>query len=121
MVLKLRGYSNSFLRPFLNIFTSNEGGLQEYLFFGMEGCVAEDMNRELLQPFLKEEIKNSLFSMHLRKAPGKYGMPVAFFQRYWHVVGDKISEACLCFLNGGGDLGPCNHTLFALILKTKDP
>lgn len=80
-----------------NIFTSNEVVLQEELFFGMDGHVIEDMNRELRQPFLKEEIKNSLFSMHPTKALRKNNISAALFQRYWHMVGDKIFEACLCF------------------------
>lgn len=34
---------------------------------------------------------------------------------------DKVTKACLKFLNEGGDLGTLNHTLLALVPKVKEP
>lgn len=79
------------------------------------------MNTDLERPFTKEEIKESLFSMHPLKAPGVDGMPALFYQKYWHVVGESVYQTCLEFLNDDGDLCLLNHTLIALIPKVKEP
>lgn len=39
------------------------------------------------QLFTAEEIKVTLDQMHPLKAPGPDGLPVLFFQEYWHIVG----------------------------------
>lgn len=41
-------------------------------------------------PFSKEEIKKVAFSSKTMKSSGPDGVPPAFFQRNWSVVGDEI-------------------------------
>lgn len=67
-----------FLEHF-ELFTSNKSQLRGDLFFGMHGRVIEGMNHELLEPFAKEEVKASLFSMYPLKSSGADGLPMAFF------------------------------------------
>lgn len=53
----------------------------------------------LLQPFSATEVKEALFYMHPEKSPGSDGMNPAFYQRFWHIVGEDVSSACLQFIN----------------------
>lgn len=74
----------------------------------------------LCDTFTPDEIHQSLFQMFLMKAPGFDGLPALFYQKYWSVVGNDVTAACLDFLNHGGSLGTLNHTLIALILKVSN-
>lgn len=109
-----------FTEHFKRLFTSSNIRVVEDLFYGMQGRVTEAMNQELQKPFSREEIKKSLFEMHLAKALKVDGMQATFFQNYLDVVGDSIIVACLNFLNDGNDLNQWNHTLIALVLKVKE-
>ena len=83
----------------------------------VDGVVTPGMNIELMKPFVCEEIQKALFRMHPTKAPRPDGMSVLFFQKYWHIVGDDVSNAILDFLNSGRMLGSINFTHIVLILK----
>ncbi|CAL2270845.1 unnamed protein product [Prunus armeniaca] len=83
--------------------------------------ITNAMNDRLLEPFTREELEHTLFQMFPTKAPGHDGMPALFFQKYWHIVGDKVANKCLQILNGEGSVREFNHTLIALIPKVKMP
>ncbi|KAL5577919.1 hypothetical protein UlMin_019618 [Ulmus minor] len=55
------------------------------------------------------------------KSPGPDGMPGLFFQKYWDIVGDDITEAALLVLNNDGDIHQWNQTLITLIPKIQSP
>ena len=57
-------------------------------------------NETLMAPYSELEITEALlFSMHPDKSPSPDGMNLAFFQKYWHIVGSEVSSACLSILN----------------------
>lgn len=87
-----------FTEHFRRLFTSSNIRVVEDLFYGMQGRVTKAMNRELHKPFSREEIKESLFGMHLAKALGVDGMSATFFQNYRDVVGNSVTIAYLIFL-----------------------
>ncbi|CAL1394078.1 unnamed protein product [Linum trigynum] len=59
--------------------------------------------------------------MGKRKAPGPDGFTVLFFRRYWHVIGEEVWMAILKILETRVLPEGLNHTLIALIPKTKKP
>ncbi|CAL2247000.1 unnamed protein product [Prunus armeniaca] len=48
-------------------------------------------------------------------------MPALFYQKYWGIVGQGVSDLCLRVLNGSDGVNEFNHTLVALIPKVHSP
>lgn len=71
--------------------------------------------------FTAPEVKQALFMMHPNKAPGPDGFSPGFFQRYWHVVGEDVTNSVLAVLNEGADPTEVNKTFICLIPKVKEP
>lgn len=106
---------------FSKLFTSEFRGTPPELLNAIPSLVDEEMNFNLCKPFTQEEIEFSLHQMYPIKAPGCDGLPALFYQRYWDVVKKDVVSCCLKVLNEGGSVKEINHTLIALIPKTKDP
>ncbi|KAL0408606.1 UNVERIFIED_CONTAM: putative ribonuclease H protein [Sesamum radiatum] len=88
-------------------------------------CVTEHMttvfseadNQELSMIPTPDEIKNTIFDMAAYKSPGPDGFPPSFFKQYWHIVGDKVTEAISYFFTSGSISPAINHTYITLIPK----
>ncbi|GFZ09693.1 hypothetical protein Acr_21g0002920 [Actinidia rufa] len=74
----------------------------------------------LVLPVTEEEIKNALFSIGVDKAPGPDGYSSLFFKQAWDIVGRDVTDAVLEFFSSGQILKQINHSIIALIPKTKD-
>lgn len=59
--------------------------------------------------------------MHPIKSPGPDGMPPIFFQKYWNIVGQNVSDCILNILSVGVMPLEMNETHIYLIPKTKNP
>ncbi|XP_043694514.1 uncharacterized protein LOC122645253 [Telopea speciosissima] len=68
-----------------------------------------------------EEVKLSLFSMQPLKSPGPDGLPPAFFQNYWDLVGTDICKFVHDFFNQGKLPSSINNTMICLIPKVDQP
>ena len=80
-----------------------------------------EMNDSLLQWYITEEIRQTLFQMHPSKSPGPDGMSPFFFQKFWNIMGDDVIEAILLVLNSKHMLHKMNFTHIVLIPKKNDP
>lgn len=87
----------------------------------IEPRVTPEINQALLQPFTAEEVTFSVFSMFPLKSPGPDGIPVLFYQKYWHVIRDDIISCSLAFLNSHEFLPHVNYTHIILIPKCHKP
>lgn len=58
--------------------------------------------------------------MHPLKAPGPYGLPALFYQKFWHTVGKDIENLVLGILNEGKSPESLNKTFIALVPKCKN-
>ncbi|KAL5576089.1 hypothetical protein UlMin_017788 [Ulmus minor] len=65
--------------------------------------------------------KWSVFQMAPTKSPGADGMSAIFYQKFWPIIGEEITAACLGFTNGGHPLGSINETIITLLPKIKNP
>jgi hypothetical protein len=106
----------AFINYFSDLFTYMEAVLQN-----LENRVTEEMNCELLKPFLAEEIKMVLFQMGPLKAPSPDSFLAGFYQMNWNTVGGDICHAILETLNSSILPSFFNVTNIALIPKIKKP
>lgn len=105
---------------FTNIFTSNLGAAAPILDY-VSSRVTKAQNEFLLSNFTAKDVQEALFAMHPDKSQGPDGLNPAFYQRFWPIIGNDISRACLsyireCFLPAG-----MNDTLIVLIPKVASP
>lgn len=59
--------------------------------------------------------------MHPTKALGPDGLSALFYQMFWYIIGDDVSNQVLHVLNDGLSLKEVNHTFLCLIPKVKKP
>ncbi|XP_048492142.1 uncharacterized protein LOC125493157 [Beta vulgaris subsp. vulgaris] len=83
--------------------------------------ISDECNSALSRPYTKDEIYAALSQMHPCKAPGPDGMHAIFYQRFWHIIGDEVSDYVCNILHGHHFPADLNRTNIALIPKVKDP
>ena len=54
------------------------------------------------------------------KVPCPDGMPLLFYQHYWSLIGENVSQSILTFLNSASLPKHLNHTFITLIPKKKN-
>ena len=106
---------------FQNLFTSSNPTNLEGVLDSVDKVVTPDMNHMLLQPCTLDKVKRALFSMHPSKSPGSDGMSHFFFQKYWHIVGNDVTNAILSVLQLGHFLRKMSYTHIVLIPKINEP
>lgn len=79
------------------------------------------MNLVLSTPFTEVDILSSLKQTHPSKSPSPDGLPACFYKNYWPEIGSDVVQTVLDVLNNNRSAVHMNHTLLALILKTKAP
>jgi hypothetical protein len=87
----------------------------------IQGKVTNDMNDELLKPYLDEEIKAALFQMGPTKSPGPDGFPALFYQKHWALLKDDICSAVRGFLLGEEIPAGFCDSVIVLIPKMSNP
>lgn len=56
-------------------------------------------NQMLTEDFTREEIQEAIFLMHPDKSPGPDGMNPVFYQNFWNIIGNDVTQACLNVLS----------------------
>ena len=79
------------------------------------------MNTQLNADFMKWEIRLALSQMAPLKAPSPDGMPPLFYQNYWDLIGNDITQVVLLFLNSATLPPHLNHTFITLVPKVSNP
>ncbi|KAG5537109.1 hypothetical protein RHGRI_024523 [Rhododendron griersonianum] len=87
----------------------------------IDPVVTAEMNAKLVKAPNCEEIRLATFQLGPLKAPGSDGFPGLFFQSYWEIVGNDVTEAVKSFFQNGVLLREWNQTNVTLIPKVKNP
>lgn len=98
----------------------NEQTMEEVL-SAIEPRVTADENSLLANPFTSKEVIDALSSMSPLKSPGPDGLPVLFFQKFWHSIGPNVVSSVLDFLNHKKLPENINYTFVVLLPKIKKP
>lgn len=101
---------------FSNMFRSN-GPMDTITLIKVgEPIVSTNMNTFLTQEFKADEVHKALKQLHPKKSPGTNGMPL-FYQHFWSLVGDCVTNIVLDFLNRGITPPKFNETHIVLVPK----
>ena len=103
-----------------DLFTSSNPTNFETILEEIPHVVIEEMNSELMKEFLTQEVEVALKQMAPLKSPGPDGMPPIFYQNYWSMVGNDVTDAILMYLNTGTFPSPLGHSFITLIPKVKN-
>ena len=87
----------------------------------LDKVVTPNRNHMLLKPYTPNEVKRALFSMYPSKCPRPDGMSPFFFQKYWHIVGNDVTNGILFVLQSGHFLRKMSNTHIVLIPKINEP
>ncbi|KAK3221989.1 hypothetical protein Dsin_009014 [Dipteronia sinensis] len=83
----------------------------------IQPCLPDGKKALLDAKFTSEDVRTAVFDMYPTKAPLLDGLPTLFYQKFWSVIGDQVTKACLGVLNDGHSLQDVNGTFIALIPK----
>ncbi|KAA3474502.1 reverse transcriptase [Gossypium australe] len=106
---------------FKDIFSSNGVGDCNSLLESFQPSITEELNRDLRAEFTADEIISAIKPIAPLKASGIDGFSTIFYQKYWHIVGKKITKFCLETLNGEREMKEVNFTSIVLIPKINSP
>ena len=105
----------------VSLFTSSQPRNFSDIMDVVQPSVTEDMNTQLLRPFLREEVEVAIKEMKPTTAPGPDGMPPLFYQSFWSLIGEDICSTVLDCLNNCKIPKEINSTNITLIPKVKSP
>ena len=115
------GIANILVDFYQNLFTSASPSRIEEALKATPRLVTEEMNQNLVAPFVKAKVEIALSQMEALKSPGPDGMPPLFFQQFWPIIGDEVADVVLTCLNTGSVPSSINQTFITLIPKVKSP
>ena len=75
--------SGIFVEFFTRLFTQSQPYDLDHDLEGVKRVVTEEMNAELVKPYIMEEIDTAIKQMAPLKAPGPDRMPPLFYQTFW--------------------------------------
>ena len=106
---------------FANLFTSEVQEVDHGVLEDVNSRVTSDMNKILLAPFLREEVKKALFSIGDLKAPGPDGLHAIFFKQFWNMLGDELIDEVLHAVNNATIPEGWNDTTIVMMPKVDNP
>jgi len=106
---------------FMNIFNVGTCDRMEECLSTVNRKITDDMLEVLFRPYRSEEVKIVLFQMGPTKASGPDGMNKLFYQKFWHIIVNEVTDVVLDFLHTGHMVSDINYTHIVLIPKVKKP
>ena len=121
MIEDNEGIAECLVQYYQNLLSSENQQFCASAIDSIQTVITEEMNSKLSSEFTHLEVKQAINQMAPLKAPGLDGMPPLFYQHYWNLIGDDISNTMLHYLNSATLPEHLNHTFVTLIPKKKNP
>ncbi|XP_026410193.1 uncharacterized protein LOC113305353 [Papaver somniferum] len=102
---------------FKNLYSSQPQHFQDEILNDFPVKFSDDDNDTLNLPLTAEEIKNVVFQMEGKKAPGPDRFTGLFYQKNWDIVGEAVVDMTQTCFRTGHTAKVFNHTNIALIPK----
>ena len=106
---------------FANLFTSEVQEVDQGVLMNVNRRVTTDMNKVLMAPFSREEVKKALFSIGDLKALGPDGLHAIFFKRFWKMLGEELIDEVLHAVNSSTIPEGWNDNTIVMIAKVENP
>ena len=115
------GIANILVCYYQGLFTSSNLWRIGEVVVGIPCSILDEMNQSLNVEYTREDVVTALKQMEPLKAPSPNGLPPLFFQHYWQLVGDDMTEVVLSCLTSSVIPLSINQTFITLIPKLKSP
>ena len=106
---------------YTNLFTRSKLEYLEEVVEVIPKVVTAEMNADLTGDFTAMEVEVALKQIAPLKALGPNGMPPLFYQNYWTLLGNDVTQSILHYLNSSSLLAALGHFFVTLIPKVKNP
>ena len=106
---------------FCNLFTSSSAEIDHGLLSSVKPVVTNNMNEFLVAPYTREDVRKALFQIGDMKASGPDRLHAIFFKRFWHIVGEELTDEVLDAINKRKIPAGWNSTNIVLIPKVDSP
>ena len=84
---------------FGNLFKSESGVIEQEVLQAVKPRITLGMNKFLMAPFSMEDMRKALFQIGDMKAPGPDRLHAVFFKRFWHILGEELTNEVLAAIN----------------------
>ena len=105
---------------YTNLFTRSKLEYLEEVVEVIPKVVTAEMNADLTGDFTAMEVEVALKQIAPLKALGPNGMPPLFYQNYWTLLGNDVTQSILHYLNSSSLLAALGHFFVTLIPKAKN-
>ena len=106
---------------FSNLFTSEVQYIDPSILYKVNSKVTARMNNMLLAPYTPDDVCKAVFSIGDLKAPEPDGLHAVFFKKYWHILGEEITQEVLIAINSRQIPAEWYATTIVLIPKVDSP
>lgn len=107
---------------FSDLFTPSKNNMDiDWVTSYIRGCITDEDNCQLGEPFDPNEFKTTDFQMHKDKLPEPDGFNPGFCKKFWNIVGPELVHSYTAWLEAGCFPDMLNETTVVLITKCDNP
>ena len=112
---------NIIVKYYNELYTSTAPSDSQETLLSIHTLVSAQMNDKLSAKLKAWDVHAAVKQMAPLKVPGSDGMSLVFFQKFWPLIGDEVTDYVLHLLNTATFPPHLNHTFISQIPKIQNP